>query len=321
MSHKIDVVYTWVDDSLPGYKDLLLAHASNPRDANPNRTRDNLDLLKYSLRSLDRYASFVRRIYVLTCRPQVPAWLDTAHPRLRIVHHDEIMPAAILPTFNSFAVVSHLHLLPGLTERFLYLEDDMLIAAPLALSNLCAEDGRPLVWTRRQRTPTRARLDPARSSPWNLALATANAALARELGTARHAYIIHGPRLIDRRSYQAMVDRFPREFAATRASRFRADGNVPGEYLYPHYLLALGQAVAASRAESRWMEGYASLENFAHWTWAQLAFLEWRRPRTITLNDSFGDCPNPRVVRLVRSRLERWLPAPSAYEKGAALQA
>ena len=48
----IDVVYTWVDDTFPGYAEELARHAGKPADRNPNRTRDNLDLLRYSLRSL-----------------------------------------------------------------------------------------------------------------------------------------------------------------------------------------------------------------------------------------------------------------------------
>lgn len=313
----IDIVYTWVDDTFPGYGELLRQYAGDKRDTNPNRTRDNLDLLKYSLRSLAANAPFVRNIYLVTCRPQVPAWLDASHPRIRIVHHDEVMAPEILPTFNSFAIVSHLHKLPGLSERFLYLEDDMLIPASLSLDAFLADDGRPLVFTRAKRTAIHAELDPAKASPWNLALATANAALTREFGLTRHAYVIHGPRLIDGTLFQAMIDRFAGEFSATRASRFRANGNVPGEYLYPHYLMATGKGVAATRAQSARMEGYASIENFLPWTWAQLKWLEWRRPQTITLNDSFGNKPNPAVVRFMRQTLNRWFPHPSPFEKSA----
>ncbi len=54
---KIDVVYTWVDGAAPGYAELLGRYAQSGHDLNPNRYRDNLDLLKYSLRSLERYAA------------------------------------------------------------------------------------------------------------------------------------------------------------------------------------------------------------------------------------------------------------------------
>ena len=51
----IDVVYMWVDGSQPGYMDVLSRHAQTRFDLDPARTRDNLDLLRYSMRSLERF--------------------------------------------------------------------------------------------------------------------------------------------------------------------------------------------------------------------------------------------------------------------------
>lgn len=311
----IDAVYTWVDDTFPGYAEELRRHAGDGRDLNPNRTRDNLDLIRYSLRSLAKNAPFVRNIYILSCRPQVPHWLDTGHERIRLVHHDQVMAKDILPVFNSFAIVSHLHLLPGLSDRFLYIEDDMLMAKPLAASDFMDAEGRPLVLIKyERRTRRRDELDPAKASGWNLALATAEEALDREFGHRRRHHIIHGPRMIDRALFAEMIERFAPEFEVTRRSRFRANGNVPPEYLYPHFLLESGRGVEAGRELSRRMEGFASIENYLPWTWAQMKLLERRGPLTITLNDSFGSRPNPRVVRYMRARLERWFPEPSPFE-------
>ena len=52
----IDVVITWVDDQFPGYQTLLQRHAERPVDLDPARTRDNLELLRYGLRALERHA-------------------------------------------------------------------------------------------------------------------------------------------------------------------------------------------------------------------------------------------------------------------------
>src|SRR5262245_45524529 len=115
---EIDVVYTWVDDTWPGYADLLRQHASNRHDLNPNRTRDNLELLRFSLRSLAAFVPWARRVYLVSCRPQVPAWLNT--DRITVVHHDAFIPREHLPTFNSFAIVSNLHRIPNVARRFVY---------------------------------------------------------------------------------------------------------------------------------------------------------------------------------------------------------
>lgn len=311
----IDVVFTWVDDSLPGYADTLLAHANDPRDTNPNRTRDNLQILKYALRSIDRNLPFVRRVHLFTCRPQVPDWLDVAREDLRLVHHDEVMAAHLLPTFSSFAIVSHLARLPDLSERFLYFEDDMLALAPLTADHFLSPAGKPLMFFDGRRSPLRADLDPSRASPWNLALATANEMLDARFGAERRSHVAHGPLLIDRGAFERTLSAFPREIEATRRARFRGDGTVPPEYLYPHHAVKTGEADAADSAAVRRMTGYASLENLLPWTWLQLRLLDWRRPATVTLNDSFGSAPNPRVVAHVRRTLERWFPQPSRFER------
>ncbi|MGY8799657.1 MAG: hypothetical protein ACKVG4_12865, partial [Longimicrobiales bacterium] len=112
---KYDILYTWVDDSFPGFREERAQYATNPDDLNPERTRDNLDLLKYSLRSIERYAPWRGKVWIVTCRPQVPAWLNTEHPDIRIAYLDEFMPPEELPCFNAFAIESYVHRIPGLS--------------------------------------------------------------------------------------------------------------------------------------------------------------------------------------------------------------
>src|SRR5438046_306412 len=170
----IDVVYTWVDDSWPGYRELLARHASTRHDVNPNRTRDNLQILKYSLRSLAAFAPWVRRVYLVTCRPQLPSWIDAS--AIRIVHHDEFMPREHLPTFNSFAILSNLHRLPDLARRFVYIEDDRLFGRSVGVDDFFDPSGRVRVYEALRGTP-RGGARASGSSPWNLALARSNALL------------------------------------------------------------------------------------------------------------------------------------------------
>ena len=311
----LDVVYTWVDDGFAGYAETLAQYAQTTQDRNPNRTRDNLEMLRFSMRSLDRFAPFVRKVHLLTCRPQVPDWLDTTHPDLVIHHHDDVMDPDILPTFNSFAIVSHLSKLQGVTPRFLYCEDDMLFLNHARASDFIAPDGRIKVFGKPRLAPVHAELDAATETPWNLALATANAALDRDFASHRRRFLAHGPRLIDRAAFEEMCRRFPREIDATRHARFRAGDNVPPEYLFPQFLLETGSAILAPASESRRMAGYASLENFLPWTWYQLVRLDRQRPVSATLNDSFNKTPNPRVVGHIRKVLRSWFPEPSRFER------
>lgn len=314
VTESIDVVYTWVDDTFPGYHELLSRHASTSHDRNPNRTRDNLDLLKYSLRSLAAFAPWVKRVYLVTCRPQVPAWLDPAAPGLTIVHHDVFMDPAMLPTFNSFAIVSCLANLPAVSRRFLYLEDDMLFGRPVTAADFVEPDGAIRVFQRLGRTRQPEDRDSDTLSPWNTGLAQANHLLDVAFGPKRRRTVNHVPLLIDRDIWAEMVARWPDEFARTRTSRFRAKYNIPPEYLYPHYLLATGRGRAAPLRATYTETMYHGLENFLPWSWGGLNLIGLLKPKTIALNDNFGDWPNPRVVAMARRFLAAAYPVKSPYE-------
>jgi len=310
------VVITWVDDQTPGYREMLKAHARAVPDLDPSRTRDNLELLRFGLRSLARHAPWINHVYLLTCRPQAPDWLARDGRHITLVHHDEIMAPAILPTFNSFTIISHLHLIPGLSDRFLYLEDDMLFLKDVGLRDFLAPDGRPLVFEKPALTPRHETIrDPAAERPWNLALAESNRLLDEAFGTRPRGYVNHVPLLVSKAEWAAMVERFAAAFAATRAARFRAAGNVAPEYLYPQLMLAEGKAVRASPDVVRQDCGYVPLEDF----WPVTAFALWKvarqHPKWVTLNDNFGKHPSRVTERMARRFLERALPQPSRFER------
>jgi len=87
-------------------------------------------LLKYWFRGVEKFAPWVRNVYLVTCG-QRPEWLDTAHPKLRLVDHADYIPREFLPTFNSSVIEVHLHRIPGLSEHFVYFNDDFFITAPI----------------------------------------------------------------------------------------------------------------------------------------------------------------------------------------------
>ncbi|XP_019750611.1 N-acetylglucosamine-1-phosphotransferase subunits alpha/beta-like [Hippocampus comes] len=90
-----------------------------------NRFEENGALL-YSLRSMEKHAPWVRHVYIVT-NGQIPSWLNLQNPRVSIVTHKEIfLNMSHLPNFNSHAIESHLHRIPGISQKFLYLNDDMM---------------------------------------------------------------------------------------------------------------------------------------------------------------------------------------------------
>lgn len=315
MSEKIDLVYTWVDDCFPGYRQLLEKYAKTQHDVSPERTRDNLDLLRYSLRSVEKFAPWIDRIFIVSCRPQIPSWLNTSFPRVRIIHHDEIMEPQITPTFNSFAIVSQLHRIPGLSPRFLYLEDDILFLNSVTMGDFITQDDRIKVYRHWKQTPTHADLNPAKSTPWNMALANANVLLDKKYGLSRRSYVSHVPLLIDIIYWKAMIEQWRDRIDITQHSRFRSIEDIAPEYLYPHFLLGEGLGVPMPPWLTHRYAHYAGLENFYPLTAYRLVKADLSRPKFCNFNDNFGELPSPSVERLVQSLLRKWFPQPSYYER------
>ena len=75
----------------------------------------------------------------------MPKWLDTSNPKIRIVDHKEILPEVSLPCFNSRLIEHFLYKIPGLSEHFLYANDDMFINRPVTPATFFAADGLPII--------------------------------------------------------------------------------------------------------------------------------------------------------------------------------
>ena len=152
----VDVIYTWVDGSDPVHAAKRTAYLAEQRNIHDNglapaRFRDN-DELRYSLRSLELFAPWIRNIILVTDN-QSPAWLDKTHHKIRIVDHKEFIPERFLPTFNSHVIEAYLHKIPGLAEHYLYLNDDVFLARPCRKTDFFTSNGLPLAfvdWRKRR---------------------------------------------------------------------------------------------------------------------------------------------------------------------------
>ncbi|MBN3289511.1 GNPTA phosphotransferase, partial [Polypterus senegalus] len=102
-----------------------ISQSKQDEDISASRFEDNEEL-RYSLRSVERHAPWVRHIFIVT-NGQIPSWLNLDNPRVTIVTHKDIfLNGSHLPTFSSPAIESHLHRIPGLSRKFIYLNDDVM---------------------------------------------------------------------------------------------------------------------------------------------------------------------------------------------------
>lgn len=126
----IDIVMIWVDGNDPDWqKELLKYSPNNTGDKRINRFRD-WDNLKYWFRGIEKFAPWVHKIHFVTCG-HYPEWLNMNSPKLHFIKHSDYIPEEYLPTFNSHTIELNLHRIEGLSEQFIYFNDDIFLLAPI----------------------------------------------------------------------------------------------------------------------------------------------------------------------------------------------
>lgn len=134
MNEPVDFVVTWVDGTDPAWRAEKRiyeeAYGKNlqTNDNGEERYRD-WDLFKYWFRAVEKYAPWVRNVYLVTCG-QIPEWLNTDAPKLKLVSHVDYIPKENLPTFNSNVIELNFHRIRSLAEHFVIFNDDTFLMRP-----------------------------------------------------------------------------------------------------------------------------------------------------------------------------------------------
>jgi hypothetical protein len=141
----IDAVVTWVDGNDLKHREIIAKYSSmeefegtDPKINEPTRFADNNEIW-YCINSIRKYAFFIDKIFLVTDN-QKPAWLNDKLQKdynIDIVDH-KVMFAGYqeyLPTFNSQTIESMFHKIPGLSEQFIYFNDDVILVNPVAESD------------------------------------------------------------------------------------------------------------------------------------------------------------------------------------------
>lgn len=133
MDYDVDIVITWVDGNDANWikeKNKYLAKTSKQEiDASASRYRD-WDNLQYVFRGIEEYMPWVRTVHLVT-NGQKPHWLNLKSKKLNWVKHQDYIPEEYLPTFSANPIELNFHRIKGLSERFIYFNDDMFAVAPL----------------------------------------------------------------------------------------------------------------------------------------------------------------------------------------------
>ncbi|MEW1779914.1 stealth family protein [Streptomyces sp. NPDC086777] len=244
----VDAVYTWVDGDDPAMAAKRRAHqelSANriaPRETGASRYTSH-DELKYALRSLEMYAGFVRHVYLVT-DSQIPCWLDPGAEGLTVIDHREILPPDALPVFNSHAIESRLHHIPGLSEHYLYFNDDVFINRPVQPEHFFHGNGIARIPLSPLKLGVGAPhpLEPAPNSAGKNAREVIRRFHGRHI-THKSLHTPHPQLLSVMREMESLGIE---ELERTSFSRFRATSDVaPASTLHHHWAMATARAVPA----------------------------------------------------------------------------
>ncbi len=235
----IDVVYTWVNGADPDWlarKTRALAEngrvSANRQAANGSRYVSR-DELRYSMRSLHYYAPWVRNVFLVT-DDQVPAWLNVDNPKLRLVSHREIFgDTGRLPTFNSHAIESRLHRIPGLAEHFLYLNDDVFFGRPVTPQTFFTPGGSSRLFLSVNRVDSGPPL--VDEPPVMSAGKNNRAVIEREFGRSLVRKMKHTPHAARRSVLEEIERRCPEEVLGTAGRQFRNPADISMLSSLQHY--------------------------------------------------------------------------------------
>lgn len=308
----IDIVFSWVDGSSPEYiaarKARMAGVVVGEGDDHEARFRQ-INELKYALRSVYMFAPWIRRIFIATDSP-APEWLAD-HPAVTIVRSEEFFAdPSVLPTHNSQAVECQLHHIEGLSEHFLYSNDDMFFGRAVRPDMFFTPGG----ITKFIEAETRIGLgdNDAERSGFENAARVNRKLLWDRFGRITTRHLEHTAAPLRRSVVAQMEEEFPAEFAKTAASRFRAADNISvTNSFYHYYALLTGLAVTQTAAKVRYVDTTARAGlNYLP------KLLSKRNMDFFCLNDgSFPEVPAEERAELVTDFLEKYFPIKAPWEK------
>lgn len=331
-NNKIDMVYLWVDGNDPAFierkNDFLSGEINRVNKATGDvRFWDNEEL-RYSLRSLEKYAPWINHVYIITDR-QVPKWLNTDYEKVTVVDHSQIMPKECIPCFNSNVIEYFLPYVPNLSEVFLYGNDDTFFCALVNKEDF-VKDGKVInrlipmskltvLKKRMQRFMVKCGLkkDKGSSSP----VFRATDLLEEYYGAVDYYVTHHNIDVYSKSAYLETLTKFEAEFEATNKHRFRNKNCI-------HRIIFALDAVYSGKAIIRTVPAFAGISKiFVRFNKKEIFsyfgkeyhldrvkhVMKQNKPKLFCLNAS--DKTDRKIKEAARKFMEELFPEPSKFEK------
>jgi len=122
----VDAIISYVNGNDPIWLEAYKNEIGNAPDI--TRFRD-WGTLKYILRGIDKFMPFIDRVMlIVSSDSQVPGYIN--RDTVKIIKHEDFIPAKYLPTFNSNTIELFIPKIEGLSDKFLYYNDDFFVVMP-----------------------------------------------------------------------------------------------------------------------------------------------------------------------------------------------
>lgn len=124
----IDIVYTWKGEN----------------KSKNERLSYNYEL-KYSLRSVFFNAPWVNKIFILMNKKAQPSWIKNNKKIIILDHNDTFPSKKYLPNFNSNAIETTIANIKGLSEHYIYFNDDIFIGRKSKYTDFFTPSGKAVI--------------------------------------------------------------------------------------------------------------------------------------------------------------------------------
>lgn len=288
----MDIVILYVNSNDTDWVEERKKYVVDTKE-NACRFRDNNEL-KFLLRSIDKYAPWIENVFIVS-NSKMPDWLDTGNEKLHIIRHEDIMPREMLPCYNSQVIESNICNIPGLSDVFIYTNDDMFFGRAVS-KDFFEKDGIPVV------RMIGAKVDPNKGRGYTVL--TAQKLIEQKYG--RHLELIptHGIDVYSKEYMKKCKEEFAAEYEEVRFNRFRKENDI-SRVLF-HYYMIINDACILKAYKRSSSLGFRllntvkklilpskyndyvvdSMEKFFASPIEKL--LLWRGPKMLCLNDSEG---------------------------------
>lgn len=331
----IDFVMPWVDGNDPAWQAEKAKYQGKTLDDSnsANRFRD-WGLMPYWFRGIEKFTPWVRKIHFITWG-HVPTFLNTDHPKLHIVRHEDYLPAEYRPTFNANTIELNMHRIDGLSEQFVYFNDDMYLLRPMTESRFFFDGlpctygaevpfsvtGQPGIWQHlilndlrtinthfHKPTQVKKNAHKYRSNVYGIKTNIRTIALEKLFPENFLGFQnLHAPAAFLKHTFEEIWSMEPELLHETSKHRFRSAEDV-------NQWLMLWWQVAEGNFQPRIVDNLVddvtenSIERLCH-------VIAMQKHDMICLNDPTGDVPFDELAARLKAAFEAILPDRSSFEK------